>query len=157
MGYRTYGWVYLVSPAQFAIDPGQLSGQDVAMPSTDIPTATTWMEWLDLYCKELATTGSEQYAKEHRNRVRYFIQTTGLRELSAITPKAAVQWKDDLATNGQPRASDGYRFGPCGASAMRSHVAAMKAMWDWLVRMEAVRARPGCSKNASEVCETALR
>jgi len=102
-----------------------------------------WREWLSLYCEERRQSGSAAYADQHEHRVRFFMRHTGLTDYSDITPRHTNLWKNYLLEHGQPRPTDGYQNpNGCGASALKTHVHAMKAYWDWLVRIEAVVPRP---------------
>ena len=137
-------WVLLIGARFFNLDPSDGISDDLGMlhgghAHTD---AAEWVKWSLLYCNELASSGSESYANQQKHRVSYFMRSLGLDDLRDITPEHVLTWKADLQENGQPRASDGHRRGGCGPSALKTHIAAMKAFHDWLVRIEAIPPRP---------------
>ena len=133
-------WVYLVSPTDFVLDPPADIGDDVDVEPLTVDSES-WVKWTLMYCKELASSGSEAYARQHQHRVTYFMQSRGLTDFAQVTPEAVLSWKAALQEYGQPRPTDGLQR-PCGPSALKTHIAAMKAMHDWLVRVEAIPPRP---------------
>ena len=147
MGYRTYGWVYLVVPAQFVLEPPEDVGEDANMlPSTNselviapdlVSPVQSWRDYLSLWHREHSNTGSSQHADQHVARVEFFMEHNGLSSYQDIAVEHVISWKNELVENGQP--SPNGRRRPCKSpSTIRTHVTTWASFYDWLVQIEAV-------------------
>ena len=134
-------WVFLVNCPWFVLDPLDSIAHNDRMDLGTIPSPSLdWRGWLELWTDQHAATGSEQYAEQHRRRVVWFMELSGVSDFAEVVPRHAAKWFSVLSREGQPAPSGRQR--PCSAKTLHSHKAAMVRFWRWLVTMEAIPAKP---------------